>query len=230
MGLARVGRLLAWAAAGLGACCAAQAASTVAVPPQPGVEASVSADVRQVTHWVMESGDNGGLPFAVVDKKAAQLVVLTSAGRVLGATSALVGEAVGDHTVPGVGDKQPSQVLPHERTTPAGRFFSEPGSNLTGEHVVWVDYDSGFAIHRLRPGASLEHRTQRLSTPTPDDNRASLGCVVVPASFYEAVVMPVLGGQRAVVYVLPETQPLSSMIGPGASRLVLQQPPASKLR
>jgi len=189
--------------------------------PPAGRLAEASADARQVARWVEASGDNGGRPYAIVDKKSARLFVFAPDGRELGATPALLGEAVGDDTVPGVGDKPPSQVLPGERTTPAGRFVSEPGRNLSGEHVVWVEYDSGFAIHRVRPGASQAGRLQRLASPTPEDNRNSLGCVVVDVPFYESVVLPVLGQGRAVVYVLPETRAVSSVFD--VRRLALQQ-------
>ena len=37
--------------------------------------------------------------------------------------------------------------------------------------------------------------------------------MVVPVSFYETVVGPVLGKSRSIVYVLPETQPLQRMLG-----------------
>ena len=43
-----------------------------------------------------------------------------------------------------------------------------------------------------------------LASARSDDKRLSAGCVVVPGSFYDAVVQPVLGAGRAVVYVLPE--------------------------
>jgi hypothetical protein len=219
-------RLFALAAAAGLSVCTAHAASTVEAPRAAAPiadEDPFTPDARQVAHWVLASGDNHGRPFAIVDKKNARLFVLAAGGRLLGATPALLGEAVGDDTVPGVGDKPPSQVLPEERTTPAGRFDSEPGRNLGGEHVVWVDYDAGFAIHRLRRGASEERRRRSLASATPDDNRASLGCVVVDPGFYERVVMPALGVQPAVVYVLPETRPLTSLIGGGGdTRLVLQ--------
>ena len=110
-------------------------------------------------------------------------------------------------SVPGVGDKPLSQIRPEERTTPAGRFESEPGRNLSGEHIVWLDYDAGLAIHRVRPGASYGARVQRLSTDGGSDKRVSLGCVVVPEAFFDDVVAPVLGRQRGVVYVLPEMGP-----------------------
>jgi hypothetical protein len=172
-----------------------------------------SPDARQVARWVLASGDNAGLPFAIVDKKDARLFVLGPQGRVLGITPALIGQAPGDHTVPGVGDKPPSQVLPDERTTPAGRFVSEPGRNLSGERVVWVEYDSGFAIHRVRPDRTQPQRLAQLATASPDDNRSTLGCVVVDDDFYAGVVLPHLGRGRAVVYVLPETRPVSSLFG-----------------
>jgi hypothetical protein len=155
----------------------------------------------------MESRDHRGLPFAVVDKKNARIYVFDRAGRLRGASTALLGQAAGDGSAPGVGKHaQTGKVPPHERTTPAGRFVSEPGRNRGGEHVVWVDYDSAFAIHRLRPGASRGERQARLISATPRDNRASFGCVVVPVRFYLDVVSRVLGKGRAIVYVLPETR------------------------
>jgi len=45
----------------------------------------------------------------------------------------------------------------------------------------------------------------RLDSPSPDDNRISAGCVIVPVAFYEGVVAPTLGTNRSVIYVLPET-------------------------
>ncbi len=68
------------------------------------------------------------------------------------------------------------------------------------------------AIHRLRPALPQERRAERLSSATPDDKRISSGCVVVPVSFYDAVISPVLGKSYAVVYVLPETQPVQFML------------------
>jgi hypothetical protein len=37
--------------------------------------------------------------------------------------------------------------------------------------------------------------------------------VVVPGSFYDNVVRPVLGTGAGIVYVLPETRPLASLLG-----------------
>ena len=180
-----------------------------------GAQAALpSADARQVIDWVLAAGDAGRQPFVIVDKKDARVHVFDAAGTLVGSSAALLGQAVGDHTVPGVGQRtQKGTVRPEDKTTPAGRFVSQPGRNLQGEKVVWVDYSAAFAIHRLRPGAARERREARLASETPDDNRASLGCVVVPVAFYEQVVQPLLGSVRAVVYVLPETQPVHEVFG-----------------
>jgi hypothetical protein len=95
--------------------------------------------------------------------------------------------------------------------TPAGRFASRPGRNDKGEAIVWVDYGASLAIHRLRPAPAQERRPARLASATPDDNRISLGCIVVPETFYDAVVGPILGSDRSVVYVLPETRPARAL-------------------
>lgn len=182
-----------------------------------------SGEARHVAQWVLESQDHGGLPFAIVDKKEARLFLFNGQGRLLGASPALLGSAQGDASKPGVGKLQPALIPPHQRTTPAGRFATEPGRNTQGEAIVWFDYDAGLAIHRLRPAPARERRPQRMLSETPADNRISLGCVVLPADFYDAVIAPLLGRQRGLVYVLPETQPAQALFG-GSARLALLKP------
>lgn len=174
---------------------------------------SASPDIRYMARWIDRTADNQGMPFVIVDKKAARVFVFGSGGQLIGSAPTLLGLAPGDHSVPGIGERPLSKIAPSERTTPAGRFQSEPGRNLTGEDVVWVDYDAGLAIHRVRPGSAQERRQQRLASPQADDNRISLGCIVVAAPFYESVIAPVLGRQRGVVYVLPETRPVAELFG-----------------
>ena len=174
---------------------------------------AASAEAIALSHWVRESRDASGRPYAIVDKRQARLYVFDAQGRLAGATAALLGATPGDHTVPGVGLRaQTGQVGADERTTPAGRFDAMPGRNLKGEHVVWADYASAFAIHRLRPGTAFAARQSRLESATPDDNRVSYGCVVVPVDFYLSVVEPVLGQLARVVYVLPETRPVQQLL------------------
>jgi hypothetical protein len=166
-----------------------------------------SEDARSLVGWVQRSGDAHGRPYAVVDKRSAHIYVFHPDGRLAGHSPALLGSAPGDHTVAGVGEHaQSGHVPPAERTTPAGRFEASPGENRTGEHVIWVDYESAFAIHRLRPGFSYQARNGRLASGQAAARRVSWGCVVVPVPFYEQVVQRVLGAARSVVYVLPESR------------------------
>lgn len=172
---------------------------------------AASDDARYVEHWIHEKGDDHGRPFVIVDKKAAHIYVFGAGGRLVGQSATILGQSRGDIPVPGAGQKNPSALLPYERKTPAGRFESQPGTNLHGEPVVWVDYDTGIAIHRVRPGASRVRREASLATEDPNDKRLSLGCVVVPEDFFWSIVLPTLGHVRGTVYVLPEDEPVQAM-------------------
>jgi len=193
----------------------AMAADPVASPSSPLDPAleSASAEARYAVHWVMAQGDNQGLPFVIVDKKSARMFVFEANGRLRGASPALLGLTPGDHSIPGIEQREVASLREDERTTPAGRFVSEPGRNLQGEAIVWFDYTARLAIHRLRPAPGRERRPERLASASPDDKRISMGCVVVPVSFYKTVVAPVLGKSYGVVYVLPETLPVQHMLG-----------------
>lgn len=165
-----------------------------------------SQDVRQMAHWVVQSGDHRRMAFVIVDKKEAKVYAFDPRGRLQAVVPALLGSARGDHTVPGIGDKPVAQVLPEERTTPAGRFVAEMGmSSSRGEDVVWVDYDAAVSMHRV---IKVPERLQALSSPSRDDNRMSYGCINLPAGFFEDVLRPLVKGTGAVIYVLPETRPL----------------------
>ena len=171
----------------------------------------VSDDAHFAAARVLETNDAGARPFAIVDKRAARLYVFDAAGRLLGATPALLGLAPGDTGIADIARRHPASLAPHERSTPAGRFESQPGHNDKGEAIVWVDYEASLAIHRLRPAPASERREARLASPVAADHRISFGCIVVPVAFYESVVAPTLGRLRGVVYVLPETRPVQSM-------------------
>jgi hypothetical protein len=186
-------------------------ARAAATAPQP----APSAAARETAARILASGDHGRRPFAIVDKTAALLSLYNADGRVLGTSSVLLGRVVGDHSVPGVGERtQAGRLRPEDATTPAGRFHSTPGQNLTGESVVWVEPETALAIHRLRPGAAHADRARRLAAPNPAWKRVSAGCVVVPVAFYESHVHPVLGRRPGVVYVLPERLGAAELVSP----------------
>jgi hypothetical protein len=194
---------------------ALHAGATQNLDPFPS-KGGLSSDASLAEARIVAQADNRGLPYAVVDKKAARIYVHFGDGRLAGSSAILTGLARGDGSVPGIGDRPVNQIRPFERTTPAGRFESEPGRTLTGEDNVWIDYDTAIAIHRLRPGASQARRLAALASPDPSDNRQSYGCVVVPPKFFDEVVKPLLGRSRGVVYVLPDDAP--------ADRLFHDQP------
>ncbi len=157
-----------------------------------------------MANWVMDSRDHRNMSFIIIDKTAAKVFVFNPAGKLQATAPALLGEAVGDDTAAGIGDKPLAEVLPHEKTTPAGRFVAEVGMSTRGEDVVWVDYEAAVSMHRV---LKIEQRITRLASPTPEDNRMSFGCINVPPHFYERVLRPTVD-RGAIIYVLPETRPL----------------------
>lgn len=167
--------------------------------------ATPSFEAREMADWVLTSGDHRKKAFVIVDKKDAQVYVFDARGRLNDVTPALLGSAVGDDTAPGVGDKPLAQVLPEEKTTPAGRFVAEVGMSTRGEDVVWVDYDAAVSMHRV---LNVKERLAALATDTRADNRMSFGCINLPRRFYEEVLRPTVDAGGAVIYVLPETRSL----------------------
>lgn len=173
--------------------------------------AGLSPDARQLVRWIEGTGDNQGLAFAVVDKLAARIHVFSAQAQWLGTAPVLLGAARGDHSVPGIGQRPLAQVRPEERTTPAGRFATEPGRNLRGEDIVWIDYDAAVSLHRVRSVSAAERRLQRLASSGTQDKRISYGCVNAPVAFYNRWIDPLLGRTSGVVYVLPDTEPFASI-------------------
>jgi len=172
-----------------------------------------SREARHVADWVVDSGDNGGMPFVVVDKVDARVFVFDARGQLQGAASALLGLAIGDEAVPGIGQRKLSSIRPEERTTSAGRFVATQDRNLQGKEILWVDYDAAISLHPVITGHATERRAQRLDSPSPLDNRISYGCINVPALFYKNVVSPAFRGTDGIVYVLPETRSAREVFG-----------------
>lgn len=172
---------------------------------------AASPEARFIASWVLDSGDNGQMPFVIIDKKKARVYVFNPAGTLLGASPALLGAARGDDTVPGIGTRPLAEVRPEEKTTPAGRFVGEPGRNASGEDIVWVDYDAAVSMHRVRTANPKERRLARLASTTTADNRISFGCVNLPPAFYENVLSPQFKARYGVVYVLPDVKSIGEV-------------------
>ncbi len=172
-----------------------------------------SRDAQRLADWVVDSGDNLDLPFVIVDKRNARVFVFDAAGHVRGAAPALLGIAPGDHTVPGIGERELSDMAVEDRTTPAGRFVAGIGMNYRGEDVLWVDHGSGLSMHRVLTTKPEERRLERLASATAKDNRISYGCINVPKRFYEQVVSPTFAGTDGIVYILPESGSVHHVFG-----------------
>jgi hypothetical protein len=194
---------------------ASVATSPVAAPAPTRADfgaTTAPSDVRALADWVVAHRDHGQRAFAIVDKSNPAVYVFGPEGRLVGKAPALVGLAVGDDTVPGIGDRPLNQVQPHERTTPAGRFVSAPGQNLQGEEIIWIDYDAAVSMHSVRTGVAEERRLERLASPVPAEHRISYGCINLPHEFFKTVAQPAFAQAGGIVYVLPETRPWQTIV------------------
>ncbi len=172
-----------------------------------------TVESRKLADWVIDSSDNGKLPFIIIDKVHARVFVFDAQGQLRGAASALLGLAVGDDSVPGIGQRKLSSIRPEERTTPAGRFVASLARDIHRQEVLWVDYDTAVSLHPVVKGTPKERRAERLASTSPLDKRISYGCINVPVKFYEKVVSPTFTGTNGVVYVLPETRSAREVFG-----------------
>lgn len=209
---------LAMVLVGLGpgiAMAAAELASAQEAPPKRANfhQEQPSADARHVADWVIDSADSAGMPFIIVDKVDARVFVFDGGGQLRGASPVLIGLARGDRSVPGIGSRKLSTIRPEERTTPAGRFVAALDRSLGGEEILWVDYESGVALHRVIATLPKERRLQRLDSSLPLEHRITYGCINVPVKFYDNVVSPAFTGTSGVVYVLPDTRSVREVFG-----------------
>jgi hypothetical protein len=187
-------------------------AGSTAVRPLTADAGAAGSALARVRDYVIAGGYNEQRPFMVIDKQRARLFVLSSHGQIEAESPILLGAARGDFSAAGIGERDLPGIRPHEKTTPAGWFYSRPGTNLAGEDVLWLDYDAAVSIHRVRATNPAERRLERLATPTPADNRISYGCINVPRDFYERWVPRVAGVEGVWVYVIPETMPFETFV------------------
>ena len=174
-------------------------------PAQP-----IADQVVDLAAWVIAAGDNRGLPFAVVDKRAAQVLIFGANGKLRGLAPALIGSAVGDDSAPGIGDRELKDIPMKDRTTPAGRFLAAYGPAAGKQRVLWIDYETAVSIHPLADnGTPKEKRKERLASPGPDDNRITHGCINVSKDFYARVVKPTFE-KGGVFYVLPDSKTIQA--------------------
>lgn len=187
-------------------------------------QVALSGDAGALVRRVALLNDHGGVPFLVLDKRAARLWVFDAQARLIDSSPVLLGLAIGDDTVSGVGDLPLSQIADAARTTPAGRFVMEPGRNLHGDDVLWIDYAAAVSMHRVRSVNAGERRWARLASPRASERRISYGCINVPAAFFNRRLLPFLAEHRAIAYVLPDTRLLAAVFPFMASTVPLAEP------
>ncbi|HEX2559186.1 L,D-transpeptidase [Phenylobacterium sp.] len=195
----------------IGAAAPSLAAAADKIKEEAEATAPSSAAAADLAAWIRASGDNRGLPFAIVDKATAEVIIYAPEGELIGSTTALIGAAFGDDSVPGIGDRELRDIAPEERTTPAGRFMAAYGPAVGRKKVLWVDYATAVSLHPVVTSNPKERRMQRLRSPEIDDNRITYGCINVAPAFYKQVVRPTFSGQGGVFYVLPETRTIAEV-------------------
>ncbi|RKW13425.1 MAG: hypothetical protein D8H94_10065, partial [Cardiobacterium sp.] len=172
-----------------------QPAEAANLAPQAGEVVMSSAAKASLDH-IIDTADNGGRPFVIADKKAGKLYLMNAEGKVVDTTPALFG-------------KTPSDAAKTAGATGAGKYdltYNRDTRLPSGYAGSVQSFDTGangeqFAIHRVID-VKGQNRQSRLDSKTARDNRITLGCINIPAEFYDAHLDNELG---AVLYVLPET-------------------------
>ena len=186
-----------------------------------------SEATNRLVAWVAAAKDNRGMPYIVIDKQNALLLLFGGDGQALGQAPVLLGVGIGDDSSPGVGAKSLAEIGPAERTTPAGRFIAKFGRAFGNQRVLWVDYANSVALHAVITTNKKERRVARLLSPTPDDNRVTFGCINVGTSFYTKTLRPLFQKKGGIVYVLPDSRPVDEVFP--RLRLLPYIPPAGPL-
>jgi hypothetical protein len=207
------------AAAGPYLCLFATAPASALTPAPTAIFAqSASTDARRLERWVMATRDNGGLPFVIVDKRATEVFAFNGQGMLLGQkprrSSDRRAAMSRRQALASANCRHPSA----ERTTPAGRFVASLGRSLGKDDVLWVDYNTALALHRVLAVNSREHRLQRLASVSPLDHRITFGCINVPVKFYDSIIDPAFAGTSGIVYVLPEVRSVSDVFFAASER------------
>ena len=159
-----------------------------------GSEAA-SKDVHRLADWVVDTADNLGLPFIVVDKKQASVFVFDAAASC--GSHARAARARARRRL-GAGHRRApiAEIRPEERTTPAGRFVAEPGFNARAKTSSGSTTTPPSRCTACAPTNPAERRLQRLASPTVRDNRICYGCINLPAAFYDLCVRPTVRRAR----------------------------------
>ena len=153
-----------------------------------------SAEVLDVAHWAIDSGDHSGLPFVVVDKPRARLFVFDASGRLRGSTPVLLSAVWGDG--------------PAAPATPAGRFAVDTWLSALGEGMVLANSEATVSLQSALATTAPGRAERRLASGAIEDRRISNGTMHVADEFYRKHI-DVLRQQAGIAYVLPEAGPFN---------------------
>lgn len=181
---------------------ASEPAMAAALPPGQ----APSGTARRLADWAAVTNDNGDLPFLIVDKVHARIFAFDASGLFLGSAPILIGLSRGDDSAAGVGELKLAEISADQRITPAGRFLAAFGASMGHGLVFWVDRRDGIALHPVMSVNAGERRLERIQSSDPAQHRISYGCINVPTSFYQKILLTALVQGEAVVYVLPDTK------------------------
>lgn len=170
-------------------------------------------EVKAIADWAIDSRDNEGLPFLIVDKARATVYVFSGEAMLIGSAPALLGAGIGDTFAPGVAEMDMEKTQRWQRITPAGRFRAQQYRKPNGEWILWVDYNASIALHKVRTVDPAEHRHERLEATDPGQRRITYGCINVPVRFYDEAIHATFLASEGIVYVLPETRPAQALFG-----------------
>jgi hypothetical protein len=126
------------------------------------------------------------MPFLIIDKKQVRVwcSMPTANGQLGGSASVLLGLAIGDDSVPGIGQQKLSSTP--IRAHHSRRSFCRPLTrNLKGEEILWMDYKNAIAMHPVVTSNPKERRTEGLASSNIKDKRISYGCIHMPAGSTE---------------------------------------------
>ncbi len=160
-----------------------------------------SPDAERVAAWIAASGDNHALPYAVIDKNSASLLLYDGRGKPVAQVPVLIGIAPGDDATPGVGSKTLGEIGPAEKTTPRAASWRSSAMPPDGRRCYGSTIPT--ASRSTYPGdaAKREMRRERLLSPEPDDNRITFGCINVPRAFYGSALRPLFQKKGGYVYI-----------------------------
>ncbi len=182
------------------------------------IPVQLTSSVKNLKYWIVESEDNQHLPFIIVDKKKFTVYVFEQDGKIIAATSSLIGRTIGDDNAPGIGQKRLADITINERTTPAGRFEGSLGLNEEGKEILWIDYDLDLSLHSVVTTNPAEHRLQRLASSHQADHRITYGCINVPKQFYKEHIQLRFKHTKVIVYILPEVHSVQEIFGSDAAK------------